>query len=91
MLRSIAMGVPFPLGGGSSEWDYWPLAGFVGSLLLLRYVVDVQLRWPLVIGCLLLGTIFGSMVDAWGIATGLAAALGLALFARLLRLAPHSP
>ena len=80
-----------PWGGGSSEWDYWPLVGVIGSLLLIRYVVDVRLRWPVVVGCLLLGTIFASMVDAFGIVIGLAAAVGLALFARLLRLAPHSP
>jgi hypothetical protein len=87
----LALGVPLPLGGGASEWDYWPLVGAIGSLLLLRYVVDVRLRWPVVLGCLLLGTIFASAVDAWGIVVGLAAAVGLALFARLLRLAPHSP
>ena len=90
MLRFIAMGVPLPLGGGApSEWDYWPVAGFIGSLLLLRFVVDVRLRWPLVLGCLLLGTIFASVVDAWGIATGLGAGMGLALLARLARLSPY--
>ncbi len=90
MLRFLAMGTPLPLGGPSSGWDYWPAAGFIGSLLLLRYVVDVQLRWPLVVGCVLLGTIFASVVDAWGIATGLAFGVGVALFVRLFRLAPHS-
>jgi len=85
----VGMGVPLPLGGPSSGWDYWPLAGFIGCLLLLRFVVEVRLRWPLVLTCLLLGTVFASMVDAWGIAVGLGAAMGLALLARLTRPAPH--
>jgi hypothetical protein len=86
----LAMGVPLPLGGPSSAWDYWPVAGFIGSLWLLRYVVDVRLRWPLVLSCLLLGTIFASVVDAWGISAGLASAMGIALLARLVRAAPHA-
>lgn len=89
MLRLIATGVPLPLGGPPSSWDYWPIAGFIGSLLLLRYVVEVRLNWPLVIGCLLLGTILASVVDTWGIAAGLGAALGLAVAARLTLPAPH--
>jgi len=66
------------------------VAGFIGSLLLLRYVVDVRLRWPLVLACLLLGTIFASVVDAWGISTGLGLGMGIALLARLARPAPQA-
>jgi hypothetical protein len=89
MLRFLAMGVPLPLGGPNSAWDYWPVVGFIGCLLLLRYVVDVPLRWPLVLSSLLVGTIFASVVDAWGISTGLALGMGIALLVRLARAAPH--
>lgn len=90
MLRAIALGSPTGLGGGVSGWNYWPLVGFFGSLLLLRYVVDVHIRIPLIIACLVLGTLFAAAVDAWGVAAGCAAAVAIALFARLLRLTPHA-
>jgi len=38
-----------------------------------------------------IGTLFAAAVDAWGIAAGCAAAVAIALFARLLRLTPHAP
>ena len=91
MLRLLAMGSPTGLGGGVSGWNYWPLLGFFGSLLLLRYVVDVRIRVPVVIACIVIGTLFAAAVDAWGIAAGCAAAVAIALFARLLRLTPHAP
>jgi hypothetical protein len=90
MLRILAMGSPTGLGGGVSGWNYWPLLGFFGSLLLLRYVVDVRIRVPVVLACIVIGTLFAAAVDAWGIATGLAAAVAIALLARLLRLTPHA-
>jgi hypothetical protein len=90
MFRTIALGAPTGLGGGAPGWNYWPLVGFFGSLLLLRYVVDVRIRAPLVIACFVIGSIFAAVVDAWGIAAGLAAAVALALLARLFRLTPHA-
>jgi hypothetical protein len=92
MLRLIAMGVPFPLGDPSSAtsgWDFWPVAGFIGCLMLLRYVVEVRLHWPLVLACLILGTILASVVDAWGIPAGLGMAMAGAMLARLLRPTLH--
>jgi hypothetical protein len=92
MLRLIAMGVPFPLGDPSSAstgWDFWPVAGFIGCLLLLRYVVEVRLQWPLVLACLLLGTILASVVNALGIPAGLGVAMAAAMMARLLLPALH--
>lgn len=92
MLHLIAMGVPFPLGdpsSGATGWDFWPVAGFIGCLLLMRYVVEVRLHWPLVLACLILGTILASVVDAWGIPAGLGLAMAGAMVARLLRPAPH--
>ena len=90
MLRWLAMGTPAGLGGGGAAgFDFWPLVGFFGAILLLRYVVDVRVRVPVILGCLVVGTLFASVVNALGIAFGLAAAVGLAQFARLLRLSPH--
>jgi hypothetical protein len=92
MLRVIALGVPFPLGNpgsGATGWDLWPAVGFIGCLLLLHYVVEVQLRWPLVLICIILGTILASVVNAWGTAAGLGLAMAGAMMARLLRPAFH--
>ena len=86
----LAMGSPTGLGGGVPGWNYWPILGFVGSLILLRYVVDLRIRVPVVIACIVIGTLFAAAVDAWGIAAAMAAAVAIALLARLLRLTPHT-
>jgi hypothetical protein len=87
----IAVGSPFGLGGHTTGWDFWPLLGIVGCLLLLRFVLEVRLRLPFLLGSVILGSVFASVVDVWGVAIGLGAAIALALAARFILSAHPSP
>ena len=80
----IALGSPFGLGGHTPGWDFWPLLGVVVCLLLLHFVLEVRIRLPFVLGSVILGSVFASVVNAWGVAIGLGAAMALALAARLI-------
>lgn len=84
MFGAVAMGSPFGLGGGAPGWDFWPLLGFVGCLLLLRFVLEVRISLPLALGCVILGSVFASVVNVWGVAIGFGGAMALAFAARLI-------
>jgi hypothetical protein len=80
----IAVGSPFGLGGQTPGWDFWPLLGIVGCLLLLRFVLEVRIGLPFVLGSVIVGSVFASVVNVWGVSIGLGAAMALAFAARLI-------
>ena len=84
----ISMGSPLGLSGRSSGWDFWPLVGILACLVLLRFVIEVRLRIPLVLGSVILGSVFASVVNVCGVAAGLGTAIALAFAVRLI-LAAH--
>lgn len=81
------MGSPLGLGGRSPGWDFWPLVGILACLLLLRFVIEVRLRLPLVLGSVVLGSVFASVVNAYGVTVGFGTAIALAFAVRLIHVA----
>lgn len=80
----IAVGSRLGLGGNSPGWDFWPLLGIVGCLLLVRFVIEVRIRIPFVLGSVISGSVFASVVNVWGVAAGLGLAIALAFVVRLI-------
>lgn len=60
------------------------MLGVAVCLLLLRFVLEVRIRPLFLLGSVILGSVFASVVNAWGVAIGLGAAMGLAFAARLI-------
>ena len=72
------------MGGTTAGWDFWPLLGIVGCLLLVRFVIEVRIRLPFVLGSVIFGSVFASVVNVRGVAVASGVAISLAFAVRLI-------
>jgi hypothetical protein len=83
MVDLSAVGGPYSLGGQSTAWDLKPVLAFACSLILLRTFVGIRISWAIVAACLLAGTIFSTLTDAWGVLPATSLFLTIALLLRV--------
>jgi hypothetical protein len=50
-------------------WDWKPLLLVFVSLLLLRFLVQLEIGWPTALTALGIGTTWGWLIDWWGVVT----------------------
>jgi hypothetical protein len=78
----VAFGVcQWPLESSGSFGDWKPLLLVFVSLLLLRFLVQLEIGWPTGLTAVGMGTVWGWMIDWWGIFVPTALVLFVVLFA----------
>lgn len=66
----LAFGVNrWPHEASSGFWDWKPLLLVFVSLLLLRFLVQLEIGWPTALTALGIGTMWGWSIDWWGFLT----------------------
>lgn len=64
----VAFGVDqWPPGASGAFGDWKPLLLVVVSLLLLRFLVQLEIGWPTALIAIGMGTVWGTLIDWWGI------------------------
>jgi hypothetical protein len=59
--------------------DFTPLVTVLVALLVVRLVLGMRLRWPVVAAVVAGGTILGWSIEAWGLVVPTAVAFGAAI------------
>jgi hypothetical protein len=59
--------VPMPPRAG--HIDFTPLVTVIVSLLVVRFLLGVRMTWPVVGIVIVLGTVLGWAIGAWGVVT----------------------
>ena len=64
----LAFGVNrWPHDASSGFWDWKPLLLVFVSLLLLRFLVQLEIGWPTTLTAIGIGTAWGWLIDWWGV------------------------
>jgi hypothetical protein len=78
----VAFGVgQWPHGGSGAFGDWKPVLLVFVSLLLLRFLVQLEIGWPTAFVAVGMGTLWGSLIDWWGVLPPTAMVLLLAVVA----------
>jgi len=64
----VAFGVGhWPHSSSGAFGDWRPLVLVVVSLLLLRFLMKLEIGWPTALAAIGMGTLWGTLIDWWGI------------------------
>ena len=64
----VAFGVgQWPHGASGAFGDWKPVLLVIVSLLLLRFLVQLEMGWPTALFAIGMGTVWGSLIDWWGV------------------------
>jgi hypothetical protein len=77
----LATGGTVPSPPPSAQFDFFPLVTVVLALVLVRLVLGIRLRWPVVLAVAIGGAALGLAIEAWGFALPTATALVLGALA----------
>ena len=57
----------WPHGASGAFGDWKPVLLVLVSLLLLRFLVRLEIGWPVTLVAIAMGTVWGSLIDWWGV------------------------